>query len=300
MINWKIISDQISVASHASFSMVNAVPVAGGDSNQAWHVTGALNGDNHQGETHCFIKLNSVEKFDMFAAEAAGLTALSNTHTVKLPQVITQGIAGQHSFIVLEYVDLKSQGIDALLGTQLAKMHQNYAAQYGWTQDNTIGVTPQHNAWSTDWISFWGEQRLGFQLALAARNGYRGALQHMGKRVVDALPVLFEGYTPQPSLLHGDLWAGNHAFLADGTPVVFDPATYFGDREVDIAMTELFGGYTAEFYAAYRQAYPLDAGYKKRKNLYNLYHILNHCNMVSGGYVAQAENMMQTILKNAG
>ncbi len=169
-------------------------------------------------------------------------------------------------------------------------------SQFGFSQDNFIGTTPQPNAWANDWITFWREQRLGFQLQLAEQNGYGGKLQTLGEKLLGALPLFFTGYTPQPSLLHGDLWGGNHAFLADGTPVVFDPAPYYGDRECDIAMTELFGGYPTDFYAAYRAAYPLDVGYATRRDLYNLYHILNHANLFGGGYAKQAEQMMQSLL----
>ncbi|MEO8331851.1 MAG: fructosamine kinase family protein, partial [Gallionella sp.] len=141
---------------------------------------------------------------------------------------------------------------------------------FGFAQDNFIGTTPQPNTWTDDWVTFWRERRLGFQLRLAAVNGYGGQLQSMGEKLMDTLPAFFKDYTPQPALLHGDLWSGNHAFLADGTPAIFDPATYYGDRECDLAMTELFGGYPADFYAAYRAAYPLDAGYATRRDLYNL------------------------------
>lgn len=118
----------------------------------------------------------------------------------------------------------------------------------------------------------------------------------MGERLLDELPAFFEGYIPQPSLLHGDLWSGNHAYLSDGTPTIFDPATYYGDRECDIAMSELFGGFPSAFYDAYRSAWPLDAGYEKRRDLYNLYHILNHANLFGGGYVRQAEGILKRLL----
>ena len=171
---------------------------------------------------------------------------------------------------------------------------------FGFFHDNFIGTTPQPNGWKDNWIDFWREHRLGFQLRLAAQNSYGGQLQSLGEKLLDALPTFFENYTPQPSLLHGDLWSGNHSFLADGTPTIFDPATYYGDREADLAMTELFGGYGADFYAAYRAAYLLDAGYSKRRDLYNLYHILNHANLFGGGYARQAEGMMQRLLSEVG
>ncbi len=170
------------------------------------------------------------------------------------------------------------------------------ATQFGFPCDNFIGTTPQPNAWTDDWITFWRDQRLGFQLQLAAKNGHGGQLQRLGEKLLDVLPAFFDGYTPQPSLLHGDLWGGNHAYLTDGTPTIFDPAAYYGDRECDLAMTELFGGYPADFYAAYRAAWPLDAGYAGRRDLYNLYHILNHANLFGGGYVRQAEQMMRVLL----
>ena len=171
---------------------------------------------------------------------------------------------------------------------------------FGFMQDNFIGTTPQPNGWKNTWIDFWGEQRLGFQLRLAAENGYSGQLQSLGEKLLDVLPDFFDGYIPQPSLLHGDLWSGNHAFLADGTPTVFDPASYYGDRECDLAMTELFGGFPASFYDAYRAEWPLHEDYKTRRDLYNLYHILNHANLFGGGYARQAEQMMQSLLVGHG
>lgn len=299
MINWKKIGDSISGATQAHFSITQTSQLSGGDSNEAWQLKGFSELNNQRSETHYFVKLNSANRGEMFAAESTGLTAMATTHTVRVPRTIAHGLTDQHSFLVLEHFDLASHGDSGLLGTQLAAMHGTHADQFGWSRDNTIGVTPQHNNWSSDWINFWREQRLGFQLELAAHNGYGGKLQALGKQVLDKIPDLFDGHTPQPSLLHGDLWGGNHAFLPDGTPLMFDPATYYGDREADIAMTELFGGFEPEFYTAYRQAWPLDAGYPARRTLYNLYHILNHCNMVSSSYVHQAERMMQGLLRKS-
>ncbi len=178
--------------------------------------------------------------------------------------------------------------------------HGRKGKGFGFVQDNFIGTTAQPNAWNNDWIDFWREQRLGFQLRLAAENGYGGQLKNLGEKLLNTLPAFFDGYIPQPSLLHGDLWSGNHAFLADGTPTIFDPASYYGDRECDLAMTELFGGFPADFYTAYRAEWPLHEGYETRRDLYNLYHILNHANLFGGGYVKQAEQMMQRLLLELG
>jgi fructosamine-3-kinase len=178
-------------------------------------------------------------------------------------------------------------------------MHRATKQRFGWDRDNTIGSTPQHNAEHADWVTFWSEQRLGFQLDLAARNGYRGRLQKRGDLLRQQLGALLE-HSPVASLLHGDLWGGNIAYAADGQPVIFDPACYYGDREADLAMTELFGGFGGTFRAAYEEAWPLSPGYPVRKQLYNLYHIVNHLNLFGGGYLSQAESMIDRLLAELG
>ena len=175
-------------------------------------------------------------------------------------------------------------------------MHRVTRERFGWDTDNTIGSTLQINTCEHDWVDFWRTQRLQFQLQLAAENGHGGRLQSQGEKLLDAFPALFVGYSPPASLLHGDLWSGNYAFNRSGEPVIYDPAVYYGDREADLAMTELFGGFGADFYAAYRANYPLDAGYGVRKTLYNLYHILNHLNIFGEGYRSQAYRMMDALL----
>ncbi len=289
MINWPVISRHISDATQSSFIMAHVTPVTGGYNSQTWHIEGS-------DARHYFVKLNSADKTAMFAGESAGLAALAATHTVRVPLHITHGTIDAHAFLVLEHFNLYSNGKAGLFGEQLAALHRVQASQFGWEQDNTLGLTMQRNAHSADWVQFWREQRLGFQLELTAHNGYVGKLQTLGEQLMERLPDLLANHRPAPSLLHGDLWGGNYAFLADGTPVMFDPAPYYGDREADIAMTELFGGFDPAFYAAYHAAYPMDAGYAKRKMLYNLYHLLNHCNMVGSAYVAQAEEIMQRLL----
>lgn len=283
------LSTAICDATHRPFTLRTSTPVAGGSINEAYRLEGTDG-------AHYFLKLNDAQHLPMFVAEAEGLYAIAATNTIRVPRPIVHGSAGRQSYLVLEHLELSSRGNAKLLGEQLAALHRCTSSQFGFVQDNFIGTTPQPNGWSDDWISFWREQRLGFQLRLAEQNGYGEQLQRLGEKLMAALPAFFESYTPQPSLLHGDLWSGNHAFLMDGTPTIFDPAAYYGDRECDLAMTELFGGYSADFYSAYRIAYPLDAGYALRKNLYNLYHILNHANLFGGGYARQAEQVMQRLL----
>lgn len=247
-----------------------------------------------------FVKLNDGERLPMFEAEAEGLKEIAATKIVRVPIPLCSGVAEGQAFLVLEYLPLQASDARAqeTLGQQLARMHRVTAPTFGWRRDNTIGSTPQPNTPTADWIAFWRDQRLGFQLQLVADNGGR-TLRGKGEQLLEQLPAFFADYRPVASLLHGDLWGGNAAATADGEPVIFDPAMYYGDRETDIAMTELFGGFSERFHAAYREAWPLDAGYRVRKNLYNLYHVLNHFNLFGGGYRTQAEHLVDDLLSEA-
>lgn len=244
-----------------------------------------------------FVKLNEAHRLDMFQAEAAGLTDLAATRTLRVPRPVCAGQAQGRAYLVLEYLELGRPGRDGpvLAGQGLAALHRHTGRQFGWRRDNTLGATPQPNDPLPDWVAFWRERRLGFQLRLAARNGYRGRLQDQGQRLLEGLPALL-GHAPAPSLLHGDLWGGNLGYDPTGQPVIYDPAVYHGDREADLAMTELFGGFPASFYDAYREAWPLDPGYAARRVLYNLYHVLNHLNLFGGGYLGQAQGMLERLL----
>jgi fructosamine-3-kinase len=175
-------------------------------------------------------------------------------------------------------------------------MHRQTGESFGFHRDNYIGATVQPNQLAEDWGSFFRNQRIAFQLNLAQQNGAPGRLLDSGRQLLGRLPACFDNYHPVPSLLHGDLWGGNWGATPAGEPVIFDPAVYYGDRETDLAMTELFGGFDERFYQSYRQSWPLDPGYETRKVLYNLYHILNHYNLFGGGYAAQAEGMIDRLL----
>ena len=209
-------------------------------------------------------------------------------------------VAGQ-AFLALEWIEFGSASTrsEALLGEGLAAQHRVPAPRFGWHRDNTIGSTPQRNDPDHDWVRFYADHRLGYQLELAAGNGYEGRLTERGALLRERTGVFFERYRPVPSLLHGDLWGGNWAADEAGTPVVFDPAVYFGDREADLAMTRLFGGFGRAFYDAYESAWPLAAGATLRFDLYNLYHVLNHLNLFGGGYRAQAEALIDRLLAEA-
>lgn len=242
-----------------------------------------------------FVKLNRAQRLDMFEAEAAGLEEIRASRALRAPRPVAWGVSGGEAWLVLEYLDLGGRGSAAELGRRLAQMHRHTAPQFGWQRDNTIGSTPQINTPASDWITFYRERRLRPQYRLAAENGAPRRLIDLGERLMASFAGLFDGYWPLPSLLHGDLWGGNYAYCG-GEPVVYDPAVYYGDREADLAMTELFGGFPAEFYAAYREAWPLDAGYRVRRELYNLYHVLNHFNLFGGGYLAQAQRLTERLL----
>lgn len=288
-----IVATAISKATGRNFTLKSKTPIAGGSINSAFRLEG-IDGRRY------FLKLNSAKLHHMFLAEVAGLELISATQTLLVPRPLAHGVAGEQSFLILEFLDIHSFGDSSLFGQQLARLHQITAENFGYTRDNFIGRTAQPNGWSNDWIRFWRDQRLGFQLQLAAENGYRGELQRLGRNLQEVLPAYFESYSPKPSLLHGDLWNGNSAFLKDGTPVLFDPASYYGDRECDVAMSQLFGGFPADFYTSYNAVWPLDHGYSVRRDLYNLYHLLNHGNLFGREYMLQAELTMQKLLRSRG
>ena len=287
---WPTIAEHISAATGTPFSVSAEHHVGGGCISSAFRIDG--NGQRY------FVKVNSADQLDMFAAEAEGLSELANAHAVRVPASVCWGVAEHQAFLVLENLDLGGgNGKSAeQLGRSLAALHRYTRPQFGWHRDNTIGSTPQINTASADWLSFWRQHRLGFQLELAAHRGYGGSLQRKGEALLEVLAALFDDYHPVASCLHGDLWSGNFAVTRAGEPVIFDPAVYFGDREADLAMTELFGGFPARFYDAYNEVWPVDSGYAVRKTFYNLYHILNHLNLFGGGYGGQAERMMDQLL----
>ena len=244
-----------------------------------------------------FVKTGSASALDMFEAEAEGLRELAAADAIRVPSVIDCGLDDGTAFIAIErlHFERATTAVEAMFGEQLAHLHRHTKAQHGWHRDNTIGPTPQHNPWTSDWIEFFREHRLRFQLDLAARNGYSGELQTLGLELADRLAGLFEDYRPEPSLCHGDLWSGNWG-VADGVPVIFDPAVYYGDRESDIAMTMLFGGFGRAFYSAYEQSWPMAEGHERRLKLYQLYHVLNHLNLFGSGYLSQAMKLLRDLV----
>jgi len=286
--NWSDVSAAIAEATGERVSGGKGWPIGGGSINSAFRF--------EAGERAWFVKLNRAERLSMFEAEADGLRALRRAGGPRVPAVVTLGQGGGYAFLVLEYLLLRAATAPVLarLGEELAALHRVEGERFGWTRDNTIGTTPQINTWEDDWVTFFRRHRLGYQLELAAANGYP-ELAERAAPLLEGLERLFAGYRPRPSLLHGDLWSGNVASDLTGAPVIFDPACYYGDRESDIAMTELFGGFTPSFYDAYRAAFPLDPGYAVRRDLYQLYHVLNHLNLFGGGYRARAQQLIERL-----
>lgn len=285
---WTQIARHITQTTEKPFEIEKSHPVSGGCINQGYAVSG--NGLIY------FVKINQANQEAMFAAEALGLKQIHATKTIRVPEPICWGIAEKSSYLVLEWLEFgggNSQSWEKM-GRNLAHLHQvSLSDRFGWHCNNTIGSTPQINTISNNWADFFAHQRIGYQLRLAKE---RGGNFPDEDQVIPVISEILSQHQPHPSLVHGDLWSGNAAITVDGEPVILDPATYWGDREVDLAMTELFGGFPAAFYRGYNDVFPLDAGYQKRKTLYNLYHILNHFNLFGGGYASQANRMLQEIL----
>jgi protein-ribulosamine 3-kinase len=279
----------IARATGAEFSIKRTTSATGGCIHSSWVLESA--------DARYFAKLNDERFAASLEAEAEGLAALAKAG-LRVPWPIARGVAAGHAFLVLEHLALGRGGEAGFreLGRRLARLHEHHGQQFGWHRANFIGLNPQSNTVRATWVEFWQHERLAPQLTLAARNGHRGRVQWLGQQVVDAVPWLLAGHDPAPSLLHGDLWSGNAAFLENGTPVIFDPAVYYGDAEADLAMTELFGGFPESFYEGYREVHPIAGGYKLRRVLYNLYHVLNHLNLFGEGYRAQAERMMDRLV----
>jgi fructosamine-3-kinase len=314
---WTQIATHISNVIGEAFEIKNRRSVSGGCINQGYAVIGDTG-------TY-FVKLNRASLVQMFEAEALGLKQMLETRTIRVPKPICVGTVADSAYIVMEWLEFGGSGNTQAweeMGRQLAQMHRATPPQpneelkvgklkvessnlqpsnlqpstiekwFGWDLNNTIGSTPQINTWTSDWAEFFAEHRLGYQFQLARRRGGHFPEQD---RLLAIVPKLL-AHQSQPSLVHGDLWGGNAAITKSREPVILDPATYVGDREVDIAMTELFGGFPAAFYRGYNEVWPLDKGYEQRKTLYNLYHILNHFNLFGGGYWSQASRMLEQIL----
>jgi protein-ribulosamine 3-kinase len=249
-----------------------------------------------------FVKVASKDLLDVLHAESVGLQDLHAANAIRIPQVLGVGAAEGQVLLVLEWMDLQrtTPSCDAILGEQLARQHRVLKPLYGYKRSNFIGSTAQSNLWSRDWLNFWRERRFEAQLNLLERQAVDADFMERATLLCALMESFFTAHSPVASLLHGDLWKGNYAADTSGAPVIFDPAVYYGDRECDIAMTRLFGGFRDEFYSAYQDIWPLDVGWQQRTELYNLYHVLNHYHLFGGAYLAQANDMVGRLLAELG
>jgi fructosamine-3-kinase len=265
----------------ASAEVKSFTPVSGGS------ISGSYFAEINNGKS-LFIKKNRVSPENLFKCERNGLAALKSSGA-RVPEVYKVFIDAGHQYIVMQYIERTSQSksSDYNFGRELAELHRKDAGnKYGFSENNYIGANRQFNDYSASWVSFFAEMRLGYQLKLAVNKKYfddheADVFSKLIDRLGDIIPE------DKPSLIHGDLWGGNYINSAEGCYLI-DPAVYFGSREADIAMTELFGGFSNEFYRGYNDVYPLDKGYRERRDLYNLYHILNHLNLFGLSYKNQA------------
>lgn len=281
----------LKAACGIDFSHAEARAVGGGSINRALEVRA-------DGRPY-FLKLNGVGALPMFEAEIDGLAALAACHAFRVPRALACGSTHDEAFLLLEHLQLRplaSAEDGQRFAQALAQLHHDTGEHFGWARDNFIGANPQTNVPHDGWAQFFVNCRLIPQLQMARSKGYGGAVGREAEQLLERVPALFLDYRPRPSLLHGDLWNGNAAMDAEGRPVIFDPAVYRGDRDADLAMSELFGGFPTAFYAAYRAAWPPAEGYEQRKTLYNLYHVLNHLNLFGRAYLGQAERMIRALV----
>jgi len=241
-----------------------------------------------------FIKWNSSESFpDMFKSEAKGLGLLADTKTILIPGVILQGSAGGCDYLVLEYIKKGNpkNGFWKKFAFDLASLHSVNEEYYGLEHNNYIGSLRQYNDKKNDWISFFIEQRLEIQLRIARDNRKVDSSDirkfgNLFNRLPEIFPVI------KASLIHGDLWCGNFLATETGTACIFDPAVYYGNREMDLAMSKLFGGFSNEFYEEYNNIYPLEKAWEKRTDICNLYPLMVHVNLFGGSYINEVRGII--------
>ena len=294
------------LAERLGVELVGISPVSGGCIHSAWRL------DLADGR-RLFAKTNTSSSLPLLEAEAEGLRALAAAAGDDGPQVpvpLAHGLAGGSAVLVLSWLDLERVRSAAKmlhwfhLGASLAQLHRRSllhhcvpsdrpGSSFGWLRDNVIGSFPQRNGWDDEWGRFFVERRLAPQLEHLARSGTplrqaQSLLERAGGWLAD--------HQPEPCLVHGDLWSGNAAITASGQGAIFDPAVYRGDREVDLAMARLFGGFPGAFFDGYAGAWALPSGHRFRRDLYNLYHLLNHANLFGGSYLDQCQARIDALL----
>jgi len=242
------------------------------------------------------LKSNAAAPDRLFAAEAAGLTALRESGTsLAIPRVIAVGTT-PCPFLLIEYLEPapRTATFDERLGVGLAELHRATADRFGFTEDNFCGATPQPNPWTARWLEFYAESRLRYQVRLAREGGLMSRdIAARFDRLIDRLDRWLSEPAEGPALVHGDLWSGNLHVAPDGGPALIDPAAYFGHREAEFGMMLWFGGFSPRVFEHYAAAFPLEAGWRERQPLYRLYHVLNHANLFGHGYLEDAVSLVR-------
>ncbi len=244
-----------------------------------------------------FLKQNPNPPTDFFLAETRGLKLLAQAKNgPRIPKPIAVQSGSRPTFLLLEYIESSSEdeNFAEQLALSLAELHRMSQGHYGLDHDNYIGSTPQKNALEKDGIVFFREQRIDFQRKLARRSGLLPvAIDKKLDLLCDDLGKFLNISGEKPALLHGDLWSGNYFPDSEGKPCIFDPAVYYGLREADLAMTELFGRLPQRFYDVYQEVFPMNPGYEERKDLFNLYHLLNHLNIFGNSYLSSVQQIVK-------
>ncbi len=272
------IEDKLREAVGGNLHIQRLIPVYGGDINQSFRI------QTNRGDF--FVKINDAQIFPgMFEKEADGLNRLAATGNVQVPEVVATGRSGDLQFLILQYIEKSKPAPDfwEKFGSSLAEMHRHTQRHYGLEYDNYIGSLIQINTEDSSWVNFFIQNRLRAQLNMAINKNLVDVdciegFEKLFDRLHKLLPVEF------PHLLHGDLWSGNFLSGPGGQAVIIDPAVYYGHREMDLAMTLLFGGFDDRFYAAYNEAFPLLPGWEERMPIYQLYPLLVHLNLFGGSY----------------
>jgi len=292
-IMWHFISEHISDTTDTLFICQRADPVSGGDTHESFVIRDNLK--------RYFVKTRLYDDTQQLSLEAEGLQAIQDSNTILTPKVICHGVTRNENpnmeYLVLSHIRFKEPETSSYftLGEQLAALHTSTEhTSYGWPHDNYIGANVQTNGRLASWADFFAEKRIGSMLERLAEQGLWEKNHGDIDDIVTLVKHILSLHQPTPALLHGDLWAGNAGFCSKG-PVLFDPAIYVGDRETDLAMAELFGGFPSAFIDGYHSTYPIEPGYVQRKPIYQLYHVLNHGLLFGAHYIAQAISIVDEI-----
>ncbi|WP_018693579.1 fructosamine kinase family protein [Algicola sagamiensis] len=284
---WHAVAEQISDALGTTFTIEDKQAIGGGDINLSYVIS-----SRHE---TLFIKINQKSFFEAFETEMFSLHELELSDTIRVPEVLCTGTTLDKSFLVMEYIPLEPHSDIGWgeAGEMLAELHAIHEQEcFGLDEENYIGTNLQPNGWHKKWCIFFAEQRIGWMLQILEEKGHSfGDIEE----IIGVIKHYLGHHKPKPSLLHGDLWRGNIGFH-ENEPVFYDPSSYYGDAEADIAMTELFGPFPPQFYQGYYATFPKSSGYELRRNIYNLYHLLNHAILFRGQYVHEAGNIIKQLM----